>query len=317
MKKLLHLFFSLPVVFLFQAEFSQAQQIPLSNQYTLNRFALSPAYAGTSDGFEIFGSYRNEWMNIPGAPESKVISANGKIYKNMGLGGTLSSRQAGIFQDLSASVSYAYHLKFSGNHQLSFGLGLGLQDSRVNVEGGLAQADPVAANSADVNALVLDAGIGVLYRYKELHIAISIPRSIASKVKDVNGNLIYTLAYQQGFNVGYKYAINTDWAIDPIVKINMINSKYMYYEATVPVIYKNKIWFAPFYKKSAIAFAVGGSPYSNLLINYAFEFSTKGIMAESGGSHEITIGWKINSQKKKSDIPAPDAKKPYYEWLNK
>lgn len=295
---------------------SFAQQLPLSNQYTLNKFSLSPAYAGVGEAFEVFGTYRNEWMNIQGAPESKMVSANGIICKNMGLGGSLSSRQAGIFQDLSASVSYAYHVKFSENNFLSFGLGLGLLESRVNIAGSTAQNDPVAANNADVNDLVMDAGFGILYRYKALHVAVSIPRMLSSKIKDVNGNTVYTLAMQQGFNLGYKYAINNDWAIDPIAKFSMVKDASLFYEVSVPVVYKNKIWIAPFYKKTDMALAIGGSPYSNLIVNYAYEFSSKGIMGQSGGTHEITLGWRM-AAKKRSEAPAPDAKKPYYQWILK
>lgn len=293
-----------------------AQQLPLSNQYTINKFSLSPAYAGTVEGFEIFGSYRNEWMNIQGAPESKMVSANGIIYKNMGLGGTISSSQAGIFQDLSASVSYAYHVRLSGSHLLSFGVGLGMLESRVNIAGSAAQSDPVAANNADVNSMVMDAGFGILYRFKSMHVALSIPRMLSSQIKDLNGNTVYTLAMQQGFNIGYKYSINNDWAIDPVVKISMVQDASLFYELAVPVIYKNKIWIAPFYKKTDMALAVGGNPYSNLIVNYSYEFSSKGIMGESGGTHEITLGWRIPS-KKKSETPAPDPKKPYYEWILK
>ncbi|TAL58054.1 MAG: type IX secretion system membrane protein PorP/SprF [Bacteroidetes bacterium] len=293
-----------------------AQQLPLSNQYTINKFSLSPAYAGTGEAFEVFGSYRNEWMNIAGAPESKMVSANGIICKNMGLGGTLSSQQAGIFQDLSASASYAYHVKLADKNFLSFGVGLGLLESRVNIAGSTAQSDPIAANNADVNALVMDAGFGILYRFKALHTAITIPRMISSQIKDVNGNTVYTLAMQQGFNIGYKYPINNDWAIDPVIKISMVKDASMFYELAIPVVYKNKIWIAPFYKKTDMALAVGGSPYSNLMVNYAYEFSSKGIMGESGGTHEIALGWRMVT-KKKSETPAPDAKKPYYEWILK
>lgn len=295
---------------------SSAQQLPLTNQYTINKFSLSPAYAGVGDGFEVFGSYRNEWMNIQGAPESKIISANGTICKNMGLGGTLGSSQAGIFQDLSASVSYAYHVKLSEQNFLSFGVGLGMLESRVNIAGSSAQNDPIAANNADVNALVMDAGFGVLLRVKALQVGLSIPRMVSSKIKDVNGNTVYALAMQQGFNIGYKYPINNDWAIDPIVKISTVKDASLFYELAVPLIYKKKIWIAPFYKKTAMALAVGGSPYSNLLVNYSYEFSSKGIMGESGGTHEITLGWRM-AAKKKSEAPAPDSKKPYYEWILK
>ena len=316
MKKILYFFFSLLTAYCLLPICGYAQQLPLSNQYTINKFSLSPAYAGTGETFEIFGSYRNEWMNIPAAPESKIISANGVICKNMGLGGTIGTLSAGIFQDMTASISYAYHAKLSGAHTLSFGLGLGLFESRVNIAGASAQADPVAANNANVHDMVMDASFGILYRYKTLHVALSVPRMLSSQIKDVKGNTVYTLAMQQGFNIGYKYNINNDWAIDPIAKISMVKDASMFYEAAIPVIYRNKIWLSGAYKKTSMAFGLGGMPYSNFIVNYAYDFSSKGIMGQSGGTHEITIGWRM-SVKKKSETPAHDSKKPYLDWILK
>ena len=294
-----------------------AQQLPLSNQFTLNKFSISPAYAGANEGFEVFGTFRNEWMNIPGAPETRTISADGSCHGNMGFGGTISSQTAGIFENLSASASYAYHLKLGADQKLSFGLGLGLLESRVNIAGAAGQMnDPVAMNNADVTSMVMDAGFGILYRMKGLHVGISIPRLMSSKIKNDAGTAVYSLVMQDGFHLGYKYAINNDWAIDPVVKVTMVKNAPTFYDLAIPIIYKNKIWITPYYKKTDMAFGIGGMPYGNFIAQYSYEFSSKGIMGASGGTHEITIGWRMQA-KKKSDTPAPDSKKPYYEWLNK
>jgi len=314
MKKLIILFLSLTTAYCLLPACSFAQQLPLSNQYTLNKFSLSPAYAGTGEAFEILGSFRNEWMNVAGAPDTKIISANGIVCKNMGVGGILSSHSEGVFQNLSASVSYAYHLKFGGMHNLSFGLGLGLLESRANFSGASDLTDPVIANNTSIHSMGLDASFGILYRFKGLSVGISNPR-IPSRIKNDNGKLIYSTATQQSFNIGYKYFINSDWAIDPIAKVSFVNGGPTFYEVAIPVMYKQKIWITPIYKKTDMAFGIGGIPYSNFIAQYTYEFSSKGIMGESGGTHEITIGWRMS--KKKADAPAPDSKKPYYEWLNK
>ena len=312
MKKifLLSSFFSMVV-------FVSAQQLPLSNQYTINKFALSPAYAGTGEAFEIFGSYRKDWANIAGAPEFKIISANGMICKNMGLGGTISTQKAGIFENQTASLSYAYHLKFTGGHNVSFGLGMGLLESHVNLAGAAGQMnDPVAMNNANVSSLVMDAGFGILYRWKTLNVGISIPRMLSSKIKNDDGKEVYALAMQQGFNLGYKYSINNDWSIDPIFKMAMVKNAPSFYDFAIPVIYKNKFWISPIYKKTDFAVGVGAIPYSSFIVNYSYEFSSKGIMGESGGTHEITIGWRM-AAKKKTDVPKADSKKPYLDWILK
>jgi len=301
---------------LLPSAFCFSQQLSLSNQYVVNKFWLSPAYAGAGNGFEAFGTFRSEWMNVAGSPETKVISANGTICKNMGLGGSVSTLQAGIFTNISANASYAYHLRLSGPQMLSFGLGLGLLESHVDVSGANAQSDPVAANSNNVSALAMDASFGILYRCKKLHAGFSIPRMFNGKIKDEDKNKVYSFGPHYRGHIGYGHSFNNDWAIDPIAVISIAENAPSFYEVAVPIIYKQKVWLAPAYKKTSIAVGIGGIPYKNFIVNYAYEFSSKGMMANSGGSHEITIGWKMAS-KKKSDTPAPDSKKPYYEWLNK
>jgi type IX secretion system PorP/SprF family membrane protein len=293
-----------------------AQQLSLTNQYTINKFSLSPAYAGTGETLEIFGTYRNEWMGIAGAPETKMISANGLVCRNMGLGGTISSMEAGIFRNQSASFSYAYHAKLSGAQTLSFGLSLGLLESHVDVTGQSAQADPVAANNQNVNSLVLDGGFGILYRCKGFHAGVSLPRMLSSKIKNADGNTTYSLAMQQQINVGYKYSFNNDWAIDPLIRISMVKNAPLFYEVAIPIFYRHKVWFVPIYKKTSIALGIGGALCNNFIAQYTYEFASAGIMGQSSGTHEITIGWRMNARKK-SEVPAPDSKKPYYQWINK
>lgn len=295
-----------------------AQQIPLSNQYTMNRFALSPAWTGAGEGLEVFGTYRDEWMNVQGAPETKMISANGMVFKNMGLGGTVTSHQAGIFQNISASASYAYHAKLSGGHMLSFGLGLGLLESRVNLAGAAAQGnDPVVANNADVNALVMDAGFGILYRFKDLHAGITLPRLLSSKIKNEFGTDVYSMVLHHGIHLGYKVNFNADWGIDPMVRISGAKNAPVFYELAIPIVYKKMIWLSPIYKKTDIAIGIGGMPYKNFIVSYSFEFASKGIMGESSGSHEITLGWKMGGAKKQGELPKSDKKKPYIDWILK
>ncbi len=314
MKKRILLFASV-FCLLFSVGF--AQQLPLSNQYTINKFSLSPAYAGTGEALEIFGTYRKDWTNVAGAPEYKVISVNGMCCNNMGLGGTIAVQKAGIFENISASFSYAYHLKLSGEHKLSFGLALGLLESHVNLAGAAGEMnDPVAVNNANVNKTVFDAGFGILYRYKGLHVGISAPRIYSGKIKNADGTTVSTLPMQEQINIGYKYSINADWAIDPLAKISMVQNAPTFYEVAIPVIYKEMVWVAPIYKKTSIAFGIGGKPYDNFVAQYSYEFSSMGIMGQSGGTHEITLGWRMHA-KKKSEVPAPDKKKPYLDWILK
>ncbi len=46
-----------------------AQQIPNSNQYLVNRYLLSPSFAGSSETSQVFIGYRNSWSSFIDAPK--------------------------------------------------------------------------------------------------------------------------------------------------------------------------------------------------------------------------------------------------------
>ena len=49
-----------------------AQQDKMYSQYMFNMMALNPAYAGSRDVLSATGLYRNQWVNVDGAPKTDV-----------------------------------------------------------------------------------------------------------------------------------------------------------------------------------------------------------------------------------------------------
>ena len=310
MKTAKNIFFLLTIVICFGPNQLEAQQISLSNQYVINRFALSPAYAGISENTGVFGSYRKDWVGFDGTPRTNFFSANGTISDNMGIGGSITSLQAGIFTNLSAMLYYAYHVQFSGNHNVSFGIGLGLLENHLDLSDYSNESDPVI-NNLNRNSTAFDASFGILYRNKNLHVGFSSPRLIGTR----KGN--YLLWPHRQTHIGYKYAFNNTWAIDPMLIVYLPGDAPVYYEMAIPVVYQNKIWLTLAFKKSSRSIGIGAKLKDNLLMNYSFEYSDEeGYGRGSSGIHEISIGWKFN-KKNNNDLPKPDNKKPYYEWINK
>ena len=69
---------SILLSFALLVSFVNAQQIPLDNQYHINPFSLSPAFAGHNNNFEMFLDYRNRWGGIEGAPKVSNLNMNVK-----------------------------------------------------------------------------------------------------------------------------------------------------------------------------------------------------------------------------------------------
>jgi len=305
----------------------KAQQVPLGNQYLINGFSLSPAYAGASDNVETLISYRRDWAGISGAPESRLININGalpnllgflpKVPSNMGLGATILSEQAGIFRSTSASLSYAYQIKIAAIQSVRLGLSLGIVESNVDLASlsGTASSDPMAMNTDNVRRRVFDASFGVLYKFQNLDFGFAIPRLIETKVKNDGDTSLYGLSRHYIIHASYFYNITKDFQVQPFVVTRMTANSEFLYEITALVKYQKMVWLGLMYRKTNIGISLGGQLFNVVQMNYSYEFSGQGLMGKSSGTHEISLGFLIG--KNDDGKPAPTLKKPYYDWIDK
>lgn len=121
------------VTFLFAAStfiFSslRAQILPLNAQYFQNRYLVNPSMAGINEGFNINGSFRKQWSNIPGAPITQSVTLDQQVGK-IGWGVNVYNEKSGGLQRTKAVGTFAYHLPLSDNEQhLNFGVSFGLSE---------------------------------------------------------------------------------------------------------------------------------------------------------------------------------------------
>src|ERR1700739_1121682 len=104
-----------------------AQQLPQYTQYMMNDFVLNPAIAGRSDYWEAKSNNRYQWVGIPDAPRTYMLSMQGP-FKNlkMGIGGTIFTDIVGPTRRTGFNMAYAYHLKLNSTYKLSFGVNAGV-----------------------------------------------------------------------------------------------------------------------------------------------------------------------------------------------
>lgn len=311
MKNIKYILFILTIAICFGQLNSTAQQVTLSNQYIVNKFSLSPAYAGLNENFEFYGNTRNEWIGVYGAPITNSITANGAIGKNMGIGASISNMQAGIFINLSTSLYYSYHIRLSKTKFLSFGLGVGMLENHLDLNNSDAQSDPIFMRSGSKSTMI-DASFGILYKSKKLHIGASAPRLLGRRTE----NSLYSLWPYFKVFMSYKLNLSKALALNPTAIINYPVDAPPQYEFSIPIIYQQKVWFTLIYKETGDAgIGIGANLKSNFVLNYTVEWYEHGLAHRSGGTHELTLGWKIS--KKNPNQFKRNKKKPYYEWINK
>lgn len=300
-----------------------AQQLALNNNYIVQPFSFSPAWAGAEKGVEVFAFYRQDWLGFDGAPETKSFLASGQINNKMGLGGSITSQSAGIFRNLAANLSYAYHLRFAEEHRLGFALTAGIVDQYIELANGTAsdQQDPLA----NLNAMVVrhttpDFGFSGLYRWKNLSAAFYAPQLLESETEDRSSvgtdRALYTLK-RHGFGVlSYRHELKMGLALEPFVIVRRTLDSPLQFDMSLKTSFRKQAWLGLGYRKGGSMMVALGGVYRNLILHYGYEFSGDGMLSQSNGTHEAGIGYRFGGGKGDSEeVPEPSKKKPFYKWV--
>jgi len=284
---------------------AQAQQLPIDNQYMVNKFAWSPAFAGMNENIEAFVGYRHNWVGIQGAPVSKMFNINGPLTKGSGFGLAIVSENTGNFNHFHADLSFAYHVELSNYSSISFALSGKVYRNQIDltrVE--TAVLDPVLENSEVLTGTTFNAAAGVVYNWDNLYVGVAMPRILGTAIQYGDGEgQTFTTAMQFLGHASYTYAFNRRMEIEPLAIVRMTANNQLLYEGSLLFKVDKSVWFGAGYRKGNVISIAAGAAVTNIaVINYSYEFGmgSNTIAGLSSGTHEITIGFLIKAPRRAS-----------------
>ena len=113
--------FLIAIAFFLIALVSYSQQLPVSESYMINKYALSPAYAGNSENKTFFCNYRRDWSGLDASPRTLRLSYHDNANDHVGLGARIVIDKFGIFNNFYGMGTYSYKLS-SRYYSIIFGL---------------------------------------------------------------------------------------------------------------------------------------------------------------------------------------------------
>jgi type IX secretion system PorP/SprF family membrane protein len=280
--------------------FAFSQQLPQYSQYLLNRYVINPASAGSENYFVGQTNFRSQWSGIRDAPRTYILSANGPIREEMGLGGYLFVDATGPTRRNGFSLSYAYHLNLNSDIRLSMALNAGILQYSIDGSEIIFEdaSDELFINSRQVNTYP-DAGFSFYLYADNYFFGASAPQLIRNEldfdntVRDPGGRLS-THFFVMG---GYKHEINSDFAVEPSFLLKYVKPVPMQYEFSVRGMYQDLAWLGFSYRKSdAIVLLTGINILDNITLAYAYDIIQSDIRSYSTGSHEIMLSVKFNNR---------------------
>lgn len=275
---------------------SFAQQIPLNNQYLLSKSSVIPAFSGYNGNIESFMTYRQSWVGIDGAPQLGLLSINGSMSDAMGFGFTAMTDKTGNYGQTFIIGTYSYHLAFSEQMALSFGISPMYYRNQLNIssiESYGTQIDPMLLNTDALTINAFDVGISMGFSFNSLRVGVNLPQTIGMtfKFNDLGTNFGLKRHYF-GF-ASYQIAAG-DFGIEPSVIVRSTEKSPINYGGSVMFKYKDRVWTNLGYSAdNSILLSVGVLSGKSLAISYSYEFGIAGISKAALGTHELTIGFLI------------------------
>lgn len=274
---------------------AQAQQSPIFSQYSFNRLALNPAYAGSQDQLSINAIHRRQWQNLEGAPNSCMISAHSYVReKNIGLGMLISSDRIGIHSDTRAYMMYAYKVDMPKG-KLSLGLQAGFSrlDSDFSMLAVRNQEDvAMQGDRVDFNP---NFGTGIYYSNQDFYLGFSIPYMLNNKL-NVNDEVIAnsTEARYYLLTAGMALDLGRQAKLIPSVLVRVQEGNAIGVDLNVNVEFADILTVgASVRSEKAASMLMALNISENLRFGYSYDFTTHDLGKYSDQTMEIMLNYRI------------------------
>lgn len=308
----------------------KAQQIPLYSQYTMNKYLLNPAYAG-SQGYTSYNlTARQQWMGFGNSqtPSTQAICAQTRILQNdilsslglggrrmgrrrpsgrVGMGGYVFNDRNGVINRTGIQGTYAYHVPVTDRQQLSFGVSGTIYQFKLDDENlvlpddDLGVPDPLIHGRKN-SMFVPDATAGIYYMNNNFHIGVSGMNLFQSVLKFGSDQSYsnYQLLRHYYLMTSYQYNLDDEITLEPSLLLKTTERKNLQADISMKAYYKDDYWMGLSYRTGSALISKVGVKVDNIYFGYAYDYSLREIQNLTYGSHEIMVGIRFGNSNRRS-----------------
>jgi type IX secretion system PorP/SprF family membrane protein len=325
-------FKKLTTLFLFAlCNLGNAQQgIPVYSDYlTDNYYLIHPSMAGASNCSKIRLTARQQWFGNEKAPALQTLSYNGMVGEQSAMGVILFNDRNGFHAQKGVKATYAHHLQFSRStvdlNQLSFGLSVGLQQNQLDeTTFDLNDFDPIIAGILQ-RETYFNVDVGMSYNVFDFYAHVTVKNAIFQSRK-IYSDFESDNLRKYLISGGYTFGDSRKFLWEPSVLLQLTErTGEKSIDANLKV-YKqlenSKVWGGLSYRRSfdgaqylngnqiknqklQYITPIVGINYKKWMFAYTYSQVMGDIKFDTGGFHQLTLGFDFNCKKDKYDCNCP------------
>jgi type IX secretion system PorP/SprF family membrane protein len=282
------------------------QQFPYMDDFTINPFSFSPAYAGIYHRRTMFMDYRSDWSGIEGGPTTYQLSYSDKFRNRVGLGVRFIYDKADIFKQTLVLGTYTYETKINDEHTLNFALSTGIYRNAIDLSkyfNDPSYVEDLALIYGQQKSVIKFAtDISVLYRFRKAEAGILFSNIMFGSVKYRNSDMTYKPFKNYMFHSAYLFDIDQRWSIKPVVIVRGGEHVPMQFEIAQTLTWNKRIWLTSLFRTNGIfGLGLGGEIWEGIFLNYSYGLNTNltaSVSLNAYGSHQLTLGVRIFKEQK-------------------
>ena len=295
---------SLIVILVCLAALTKAQQLPMYSQYLTNDFVLNPAIAGSRPYFPIQINSRNQWSGLGiTAPKTNTLSYHMPVaYDAIGIGAIVMQDETGPYSQIGVTLSFAYHIQLDKDDvtRLSLGLSCLMTQHTLNQDE-LIFHNPDPEFQGSYSKMVPDASFGAYLYSKNFSLSASAHQLFEStfkeSVQDIfgdNSQVRHYFAY-----TSYRIDIYSNLAIEPSLLVKSTEVSPTQFDLNARVIIENNYWAGLSLRSTESLIVLAGLNMGSLFLSYSYDYGISSLSSLASGSHEISLGFNINDNRKR------------------
>jgi type IX secretion system PorP/SprF family membrane protein len=283
-----------------------AQELPVYNEYHLNKTLINPAITGSEECALFRCTDRHQWTGIDGAPQIQTLTAeygisNKRVLREFerrthGIGALVFRDKNGANRNLGVQASYAYHFYVSRLYGIRLGLGAAFQYFQwsLSESGFIGDPDPtVTGGTQSYFAPDLSAG-AFLYNTKWFA-GLSATRLLNFMAGSSPRTRNYFLI------AGYLTGRRDDrirFLPSAVIKLNDDLNRQI--DLNAKMLVDDRWWAGLSYRHNfdklpgqpVSIIPMMGASFGNFFFTYALDITPNRLQLHSYGTHEIMIGYK-------------------------